>query len=359
MIIDTLGQPIKDKEINKLSLINIIDVGTITNYKRSDNKADVSLYRLDTNGSRILLHDVEVILPGSISNGFQHEITNAPCLVFYPRSVVPSLQNGYIMNRADWYSEQGAKCLPFSVMPSSDLSVGFDGFGNFAIGNEKYCFQFTKNGVTYQNADGGIQLGLGDSKSISTVIGGGRIHRNVLEDGTYELYFLTQDDKTAFRLLYKAEDGSYKIQRAGFDAWDTTQDIDTNKYAWETSWALDGSLDIKQQSNSEKVLNQVTISSDGNIVISQPEAGNTITIKQDGTITVASSGQMSLEGQGASFSGGDGKISLKNNAYSVKDAFTDLIAVLDTFKTQGSPGSHTAVPMQFETLKQKLSTLWE
>ena len=367
-MIDLIGQSEFNEFGDKLAIFGLIDVGTITGYQISSNKAEIDLFSLDKEGNKIHLKNVEVMLPGSIANGFQHELINAHCLVFWPRSIVPSLQNDMIMNRASPYSVQGVKCLPFSVMPSQDLSVGFDNFGNFSLGNAQYVIQLSKNGITYQNADGTSQFALNTSSGESSTQGAGKLHTSASTDGTKEIYYETNNGKVAYRMVYTPSNGTYKIQRGAYEAWSSGQEHDNyTKYAWAATYEMDGSVTIKQQNSNAQLLNNIAIDAEGNITITQQQAENTIKLKQDGTLSIEtasdvkvdSAGEIKLKGtQGASLDADEGMLTLKNASYSIKEAFDDLITALNSFQVSGSMGSSTAVPGQFVNLKSKLAQLW-
>ena len=107
----------------------------------------------------------------------------------------------------------------------------------------------------------------------------------------------------------------------------------------------------------------IDVQSDGSIVlntIKDDTVQASIKLSIDGAVNITTQDAYTIEGKnGVSIDGKNGKVSIKNASYDLLTAFEDLITVLDTFKTQGSPAAHTAVPNQFMTVKQKIEGLLE
>lgn len=88
--------------------------------------------------------------------------------------------------------------------------------------------------------------------------------------------------------------------------------------------------------------NQITINADG--IVIKDKTGNTINM-------TASDIQVNAYNSNT--------IKIGNSTDTLKGIFTDLINVLDSFKTSGSPANHTAVPGQFTTLSTKINQILE
>lgn len=88
--------------------------------------------------------------------------------------------------------------------------------------------------------------------------------------------------------------------------------------------------------------NQITINADG--IVIKDKTGNTINM-------TASDIQVNAYNSNT--------IKIGNSTDTLKGIFTDLITVLDSFKTAGSPANHTAVPGQFTNLSTKIGQILE
>lgn len=386
-IISEIGSTGIDDLLPYLRKIGLIDVGVIRSYIASTGKATVATFQL-FGGQQLELKDVEVLFPGNAANGFTGDLDNSPCLVIYPRSVVPSLADQKVLWRAAAFDSQGVKCIPLSVKPDkSKVRMGFDSNGRFVISCKNYIVTISEEGITYTNEDNTLQYDISGSADQEQVTGGGLIVTSTRQDGTYELYYKTDDGLVAYRVLYKP-DGTYQVQRGAFKAWEEDElgDHDLFKaYAWTTIYNMDGTITTTLQNSDEKplqvftlspdggidlqqtnadgdVLNHVTITAEGDITIAQEKAENTITLKQDGTLsietkaavtvstkdtlTVTSEKDMTIESKAnmttkmaQGWTAGSDSVTLKSIL--IDDLLNNLITNLDT---AGSPGAHKIGP---------------
>lgn len=377
-----LGYSKLDEFLTYLSATGIIDVGRIRAFRPSDGTADVALYS-GLNGARRIVSNVEVVYIGNNANGITGTIVGSPCLVFIPRSVVVSLKNGLVDTSKKEFNVVGAKCLPLSTAADIALHVGFNPTGDFVLQSDKFVLTISDTDITYTNRENTLQYNLNYEKGFVNNEGGGKIHTETKEDGNVWVYYENTEGKVAYCMHY-APDGTYTISRNAYTAWDEAAKDDHSQftdYMWIETFGADGSYtkvlkdadsnvlntttrnadssqQIVQTASNGDVLNNITISSDGNITISQTKAQNTITLKQDGTLSIATHSDITVNATGnATLMAGSGKkLKAGGNGKSLKDILiTDLLGLLAAFDTAGSPASHTTGPnaslkiQQFQT----------
>lgn len=353
--INLIGNTDIDSFVSMLGRIGVIDIGTISGYLPSTGRATVSLFQILSN-KPVKLKNVEVMFPGSAQNGFIGDILNAPCLVIYPRSVVPSLKNGEVLWKQQAYSSEGVKCIPLSVRPDpTKVRIGFDGSGRFVIACDNYTVTISNDGISYTNKDNTLQYDVGGSDNSEQVTGGGLIVTTTGKDGSYELYYKTTDGLVAYRVKY-TPDGKYVVQRGAHKKWEGNELKDHDSftdYAWTTIYSMDGTIDISQQDSDGNSLNHITVDVDGNVVIEQEQSGSKIEMDQQGNIKITAGGALETI-TGSTWKGGSEDITLKTML------IDDLLSLLDSFDTVGSPGNHSTGPRAKATivqLKQKWGQL--
>lgn len=367
-----IGKAEIDYVLDQLQSIGIVDIGVISQYENSTGRASVRLMR-SISGQQAEITSVEVLFIGSNGNGLWASCVGSPCLVIYPRSVVTSMRDRKIDPGKRPFDSTGAKCIPLSTRADAKFNMGFDSFGNFLIQCPTYTVTIDEAGITYANADCSVVKSINDTGSDSQY---GRVF-NVTDSTHTETYYLNNDEKCAYRFVYKY-DGTFTVQRAAYTVWTQEELSDRDSYenwTWETVWdvsgnetetlkdadmnplvtkssKVDGSYEYKQVNADGDVLNSIAISAEGDITLSQTKTGNVVELKQDGSCTITTA-------KGVTIDGTDGNISIKNANYSLADVFNDLITVLDKFATQGSPAAHTAVPGQFTDIQSKLAQFLE
>lgn len=125
--------------------------------------------------------------------------------------------------------------------------------------------------------------------------------------------------------------------------------------AWNNKITLDeNGIVLKDDNNNEikRDSNGITITDKNNNVIKMTSAGIEITDKNSNTITTTSS-DIQITASSTK------KIKVGNSVDTIKGLFEDLVTVLDTLQTAGSPANHTVVSGQFNTFKQKLAQVLE
>lgn len=411
--------------LTTLTRVGIVDIGTITGFAASTGRASVMTFQV-FGQERLELKDVEVLLIGTGANGFEGSLVGSPCLIIYPRSVVPSMREQKVMWQERPYSPQGVKCIPLSTRPDrSRVHLGFDNLGQFVISSENYVVTISDEGILYTNKDNTLQYDITGSSNSTQVSGGGHIHTTVGVDGSYELYYLDDNGLVAYRVKY-LPDGTYTVQRGAYTAWEeeVLDDHDSfHDYAWETiyqmdgtvtetlraiqdgddekpirieeitpdgtvtrvlnsegdpekplvveTYSADGSIDIKQTNADGDELNQITITADGDVTIKQGKAENTVTLTQDGKLTITTKDAVSVNAGGNAVVSADGDIqatskgkmelvtgsTLKagSSSLTLKTILIDdlLNTLLANFDTTGSPAAHMTGP----GAKANISTL--
>ena len=96
----------------------------------------------------------------------------------------------------------------------------------------------------------------------------------------------------------------------------------------------------------------ITIKDKNNNKIEMASGGITVTDKNNNKIEMKS-GEVIITGSATN------KIKIGNSAKTLKGLFDDLVTVLNSFQTAGSPANHVAVPGQFAAFSMTLSSLLE
>lgn len=154
----------------------------------------------------------------------------------------------------------------------------------------------------------------------------------VSNDGKVKLNVLLVDD---------AQDSSKK-KKIELEAWNNKITIDEKGIVLKD----DNNNEIKRDSNG------ITITDKNNNVIKMTSAGIEITDKNSNEIKTTSS-DIQINANATN------KIKVGNTVDTIKGLFTDLVTVLNSLQTAGSPANHTAVPGQFEAFKIKLAQVLE
>lgn len=377
--IDLIGRSELENLLPVLERIGIIDVGIITGFMNTTGRATVNTFRV-YGGERLELTDVEVLYMGTAMNGFTGDLVNSPCLIIYPRSVVPSLRTQEVLWSQRAYDGAGVKCIPLSTRPNTSLvRMGFDSRGQFIISSKTFTVTISEEGINYSNADNTLQYDISGSADSEQVSGGGYIVTTTSDDGNYEIYYKETSGKVAYRVRYKP-DGTYSIQKGAHAEWEDDEKDDHDlfeNYAWTTVYSMDGTVDIEQkdadgnplwhynitpegavdltQTNAGgDVLNHVTITAEGDLTIAQEKAENTITLTQDGNLSITTKADINVNANGdvkvnaagametitgSTWKAGSSSITLKSIL--IDDLLNSLLAKFDTV---GSPGSHMTGP---------------
>ena len=391
------GRTDVDHFTEMLNRVCLIDVGTIVSYDQSTGRGDINLYMI-RQGVQKKLTNIEILSIGNAANGLWSSMLGAPCLVFFPRTVVPSVRDGLTKLDVRMYDENGAKAIPLATLKDTVINVGFDSLGQFVAQNKNIVLCAGTQGITLRDTESNHIYEFDSEKGLTKVEGGGKIINHIDNNGNVEIQYRDDNGLVAYRMSFNAATGDYLVQRGAYEAltqeqeddpstytdykWTTlysstgtitetlqlqsddptdpsatkpkrvtTRDVagnitevlndsgDTTKPLWTTNKAADGAVTLDQTSASGDKLNTISISSTGDITITQTKAGNTITLKQDGTLSITTKGAVELmAGSGQTLkAGGNGK--------TLKDILiTDLLGLLQSFDTVGSPGSHSTGP---------------
>lgn len=393
--IDFTGRTEIEDLLPILQRIGFIDVGVITGFANSTGRATVNTFQMLGN-KRLELTDVEVLYIGTLMNGFTGDLVNSPCLIIYPRSVVPSLRDQQVLWAQRPYDSAGVKCIPLSTRPDlGRVRVGFDSLGQFIISSKNFVVTISADGIRYSNADNTLQYDISGSADSEQVSGGGYIVTTTSDDGNYEIYYKETSGKVAYRVRYKP-DGTYSIQKGAHAEWEDDEKDDHDlfeNYAWTTVYSMDGTVDIEQkdadgnplwhynitpegavdltQTNADgDVLNHITITAEGDLTIAQEKAENTLTLTQDGNLSITTkadvnveaSGNIGIKTSGNAEVNADGDVKVNaggametitgstwkagSSSITLKSILIDdlLNSLLAKFDTVGSPGSHMTGP---------------
>lgn len=391
------GRTDVDHFTEMLNRVCLIDIGTIVSYDQSTGRGDINLYMI-RQGVQKKLTNIEILSIGNAANGLWSSMLGAPCLVFFPRTVVPSVRDGLTKLDVRMYDENGAKAIPLATLKDTTINVGFDSLGQFVAQNKNIVLCAGAQGITLRDTESNHIYEFDSEKGLTKVEGGGKIINHIDNDGNVEIQYRDDNGLVAYRMSFNSATGDYLVQRGAYEAltqeqeddpstytdykWTTlysgtgtitetlqlqsddptdpsatkpkrvtTRDVagnitevlndsgDTTKPLWTTNKAADGAITLAQTATNGDKLNTISISSTGDITITQTKAGNTITLKQDGKLSITTKGAVELmAGSGQTLkAGGNGK--------TLKDILiTDLLGLLQSFDTVGSPGSHSTGP---------------
>lgn len=153
--------------------------------------------------------------------------------------------------------------------------------------------------------------------------------------------------------------------------WDVTEEYANGNYKAVSITTDEGNIEITLNTTKDENKDQPQ-------EVSLKAWNNTIVITKDGiTITDKSNNSVKADKDGIVITDTNNntikmtkndiqinadstkKISAGNNIGTIKSILDDMITVLDSFQTAGSPANHTAVPGQFTTVSTKISQILE
>lgn len=407
------GRTDVDQFTEMLNRVCLIDIGTIVSYNQSTGRGDINLYMI-RQGVQKKLTNIEILSVGNAANGLWSSMLGAPCLVFFPRTVVPSVRDGLTKLDGRMYDENGAKAIPLATLQNTVINVGFDSLGQFVAQNENIVLCAGSQGITLRDAGSNHIYEFDSEKGLTKVEGSGKIINHIDNDGNVEIQYRDNNGLVAYRMSFNTTTGDYLVQRGAYESltqeqeddpstytdykWITlysgtgtitetlqlqsddptdasatkpkrviTRDVegniteilndsdDTTKPLWANTFGADGSIMLDQTATNGDKLNTISISATGDITISQTKAGNTITLKQDGTLSITTKSDVAVKATGAmELTAGSGKkLKAGGNGKTLKDILiTDLLGLLKAFDTAGSPASHTTGPNAMTKITQ-------
>lgn len=265
-----------------LNMFMLVDIGIIEEVD-VNGRASISLSKV-RNGSPVQLKDVEVIGIGNNNGSFTVDGSGCPCLLFAPRTTMPNVKNTEVDWSAPSYSKGGIKALPISNGRDLLVNACFSSDGTLNIITDNYTLGFTKDLISLTEQIG-LSLQIDAEGDIS-------LYRKTEQSGT--LKFLMSDE--GLQCVFKNSENTSSY---------TTQLTDGGEFIFSH---------IKP-GTQEEVLNELTISDNGEITITAPgniqlnigTDGN-ISINTDGNVDVSSKGNISIN------TDGDADISVSGDA---------------------------------------------
>lgn len=291
---DLVGQTATEEMIKQLSPLMLIEVGRIIGWAQSTGKAVVRSYDTTT-GTESDYTDVEVLWPGCEANGFRSDPTGSACLVFAPRTTVPSLHENLINTGAPNYSKGGIKCMPVYLGHNNNLVCGFDGGGTLSAATQLYSIQLGEKHVTF-SWNGGSVLVDYDAEYISR-----HTHEYVLETlyGKQETVHYSKIGRMIERRFYD-DSGVATVQRLAMKAVEKDQLDDLSSYEnwqWVDTFATDGTKTTTLSDADNQPLVTITTTPEGDINLTN-QGGTTIDVKIDGSVAITT-------GAAVTFTAGD------------------------------------------------------
>lgn len=291
----------------------------------------------------------------TIGNGVCTAQSGQYCLLFVPRTAYNMTEAG-LDTSASYYDKRYMKCLPISLPNNNDVRFTL-GDTALNVTSDEYNLSMMKDLIQFLSPT--LNLSVNTTAGTTTLTTENGENRFIVgSEGIEQQYGNVYDEqtgevKTSASIIKTSKDGSIDLQ--------TQQDEDGNIKS-QISIDVEGNISVKSL-NEGNVNALLELKNDGTISLQSSADGElkaSIGLNPDGTLAITTTDKYSIAGAaGVEIDGQDGKVSIKNNQYSLADAFNDLITALDKFATQGSPAAHTAVPGQFTQLQQKLANFLE
>jgi hypothetical protein len=315
----------------QLGMLTVVDVGVIQSLT-ADGYALVQTWRIKN--TKYEYFTAEILVAGDAEGYLGNIREGQPCLIFFPCTSMDSLAEQKRNTADSLYAQETPKCIPLTFYRSEqDVIAGYNA-GALSIGSSQLSTMFGKSEVrisslpitfSVDSSTGSFYFNFGSGKGTleGTKAGSLRLSAGSSQTASGEWY-----DRSNITV---GEDGAISI----------TQNSDKGEAVVNVSIATDGSIDIKQAANDASI----RIDSSGAISVT----GKSVSIE-------SSSGAANVTGASASIDGSSGTVELKNSAYSLKDAFSDLITMLSA----STAGSYTLTlnPAQLLTLQTKLEALF-
>lgn len=253
--------------MDTLDRLMIIDIGIILEI---DGKGRASIQTSKViDAGPVIITNVEVIFPGNKAGAFTVDSVGSTCLLFAPRTVVHNVKAAEICPVLPSFSMSGIKALPISNGRGLNVEQTVESDGTISTVTDNYIVSFMKDGISYESLQG-MYFYIMPDNSLS-------LHRKNSSSGMVDL----------------------KINDDGITGSYSTIENDS-KYIFNTN--NDGVLSLTHVgTDPDKKLNDISIQKDGTLNISS--ADNIIlTISPDGTISVQTKGNISLESTGGTLS---------------------------------------------------------
>lgn len=250
-----------------LKSFSIVDIGMIQYIK--DGKATVAT-NIFIKGKQVIYDGVEVVYPGNDQGVFGAATANCTCLIFIPRTCMPSIRDKVVKHGELCYSKNGIKAMPIGNSIGNNVRTQYDGNGNLIIATGPYTLLFQNDSITYQRKDNGSSLTIDESGNMYVVRQGANgVYRETIEDGIVKTEWTTKDNDVKWTDVLNA-DGSRSFTQ------------------------------INPQQQSDNVMFSFSVAADGTVSFTMAQ-GLTLKTKGDLVLTgasVAISATGTEEGQG-------------------------------------------------------------
>lgn len=287
-VVQSDATPYQEEQDNILRNYRIIDVGTILNVSKDNRTCTIQSFNVQ-NGVVQTFKDVEILYPGSITLG----IIGCPCLIFRPATGVDKIRDNTLISTYKMHPEESVKAIPL-FFDQSNTKLGFVD-GNFTITTDFYTISFSETGINVSLGCGAFISGNTEGLSISV----SSCNVSVNSEGHIESLYRNSEDELIARTTYNPEDGSFTYYCSPKDtpSDDELDDLDTfTKWTWIKKISADGTVSLQQKDDSENILNELSIDTEGVVTISNDK--RTISIDKDGNISIEAGGDISVKADG-------------------------------------------------------------
>lgn len=223
----------RDIFLDTLGSYVVLDIGTIEDINEQGRARVVSSTFM--NNKPIVYEDAEIIFPGNANGTFAASGRNMACLIFIPRSCMPTVDNLVLEIGKPSYNKDGVKAMPIGNGAANNLKMHYSDGGDLSLLGRSYNVDFTNDTII---------LSTKDSKTMLTM------------DGTGQLFLSRQTDNGSY--FINVEDGIV-----------TRQWLNANKdVLWTDTYNQDGSRTFVQSNPNDEEADpffSMTIAADGTI----------------------------------------------------------------------------------------------
>lgn len=277
----------------KVGNIGIVDIGTIVSIEKGRAVAHGSSF---IGGQQAIYENAEVIFPGNEGGCFSCECVGTACLIFIPRSCIPSIDNKYVRFEAKPYDKAGIKVMPIGNDSVTDLSVGRNANGVFNIMSVIYSMEWGKDTVALDRADGKASASMDANGGLHVSKQGdnGTYYKDI-EDGSVTEKWTSKDKDVQWTDTLNSDGSRSFVQRDPRDdqsdplfsisiAADGTATITSSKaFSYETKDALtlkgkSVTIEATDGSLTTKAKNAVAISSTNDNITIDSGSGKTVNV---------------------------------------------------------------------------------
>lgn len=255
----------------------IVDIGTIQSVSK-EGFATVTTGRT-AYGEVITYSNVELMYIGNKLGSLQVAPAGSTCLLFCPKTVMPSSENGAVTYTAQHYSVSGMKAIPLTHGGSSKCHIGITPSGSITLAGGSFSTEISTEGLNVYSADGTTQVRVSTDGGVTMSYGNGLIQKFIGADGSINEVRFADDGKVMYFEKYELS-GATTIKRVSEGPVKLSELNSYDKWAMVNTYLPDGTVTDDTNNNSGLVVRDA----DGNIV---------------STLTLASTGDSSLMGKNA------------------------------------------------------------